>query len=749
MHRTICATLLVWFLCIAVSPARAEWIDNGTPICTDPSVQELNYIIPDDEGGAFIMWRDRRDGFYSYYIQKITADGDVLWTTDGIPVCPYACRWKAVVAITDHDGGIIVTFLHREDVALTASAGDRPIYRDDMDELLRNNVFSGGGSEYDVYRNEKFALKTAGFSRGFSDPLTSPASDDNIYAQKIDRDGLIQWADTGIAVCRAPGNQWRHLAYPDGEGGAIIVWDDYRDGNWDIYAQRIDADGNIIWQEDGVPVCTTPENQAYSRITTDGMGGAVISWKDFRDENNHVYLQRIDSDGTLLLEKDGRPITTTPAEGRQPVPVYIGPGEVIVSWVQEVEDGREIRAQKIDLYGNTLWPAEDIYMISAPSLSCPCWLQPDRRGGIIVTVEAVVGDWEDYNRDIFAQRLDGNGNVQWGPAGIPVIEYPEFQNEHMVVGDGAGGTYVFWKDSRNGRRHRDIYGQWIRASGELMWEADGRVICDADSSQRFARGISDRHGGAMLCWIDERNEAPDDNNYDIYAWRVFSEMPIEAHLDIRPGSCPNPLNPKSRGVLPVAILGTEDFDVTEIDRSTILLEGAAPLRCSLEDVATPAAGEKECTCTEERADGYQDLTLKFRTQEIINAIDLESCTEVVPLKITGKNRDGKAFEGYDCVFIVGNGHGEGLHAAPRERPMLKSAPSDPVQIISFEIPARASVEMSIYNVAGRLVKRIVRGSVPAGVHTIEWDASNVQSGIYFMRIRAGAMMTTGKIVLVR
>ena len=72
---------------------------------------------------------------------------------------------------------------------------------------------------------------------------------------------------------------------------------------------------------------------------------------------------------------------------------------------------------------------------------------------------------------------------------------------------------------------------------------------------------------------------------------------IEVAVDIRPGSCPNPLNCKSKGVLPVAILGTAELDVTSIDPVTVRLAGAYPLRFELEDVATPftpLTGKQDC-----------------------------------------------------------------------------------------------------------------------------------------------------------
>lgn len=126
-------------------------------------------------------------------------------------------------------------------------------------------------------------------------------------------------------------------------------------------------------------------------------------------------------------------------------------------------------------------------------------------------------------------------------------------------------------------------------------------------------------------------------------------------IDIKPQSCPNPLNPRSRGVLPVAILGREEFDVATIDPTSIRLEGAAPLRWSIEDVATPVAGEgEECECTTEGEDGYLDLTLKFAAQEIAAALGDLSDDEVISLALTGalsRDHGSTPIHGRDCVVI--------------------------------------------------------------------------------------------------
>jgi hypothetical protein len=128
-------------------------------------------------------------------------------------------------------------------------------------------------------------------------------------------------------------------------------------------------------------------------------------------------------------------------------------------------------------------------------------------------------------------------------------------------------------------------------------------------------------------------------------------------LDIKPQSCPNPLAARSKGVLPVAILGTEDFDVTTIDIATITLAGVSPLRSNLEDVATPLNKDDECECSSEGPDGFTDLTLKFDRQEIIAALgdlSLLPRRSVIPLTLSGMlmGDDMITLEGTDCIVLL-------------------------------------------------------------------------------------------------
>jgi hypothetical protein len=136
--------------------------------------------------------------------------------------------------------------------------------------------------------------------------------------------------------------------------------------------------------------------------------------------------------------------------------------------------------------------------------------------------------------------------------------------------------------------------------------------------------------------------------------RVVPIAPVEVIIDIRPASCPNPLNLRSQGLLPVTILGSDCFDVTSVDPASIRLCNVGPLRSTYEDVATPVLGRSECECTTDGPDGYMDLTLKFRTQAIVAELPAEVVAgDAVVLGLTGALRDGRRIHAADCTVVRG------------------------------------------------------------------------------------------------
>jgi hypothetical protein len=169
-------------------------------------------------------------------------------------------------------------------------------------------------------------------------------------------DAGAQWQRDGIAVCAAASaDQGSEAICPDGTGGVILAWTDFRDGDWNIYAQRLDADGNRQWGAAGIPVCTNTEWQHSPEIVSDGAGGAVVVWRDQRFTNYPLFAQRLDALGGALWAANG--VFVGSPSWRFPFQKLVNAGSsgFILAWIGLPGDSNSVYLQRLDADGNTLW----------------------------------------------------------------------------------------------------------------------------------------------------------------------------------------------------------------------------------------------------------------------------------------------------------------------------------------------------------------------------------------------------------
>lgn len=255
-------------------------------------------------------------------------------------------------------------------------------------------------------------------------------------------------------------------------------------------------------------------------------------------------------------------------------------------------------------------------------------------------------------------------------------------------------------------------------------------------------------------------------------------------FDIKPGSCPNSLHiklndddngedswvkdtddtmatkdkddqkKKKKVVLPAAILGTADFDVSLIDPTTVTLQGVPALRWEIEDEAALVVDPVDtCDCTEDEHDGYPDLELKFNKKELIEALGEVHDGQEIVLTVAGQLIDGTPFEGYDCVLIRthdDDDEGDDSYNGSDSDVLTTSTilkgnypnPFNPVTEISFSLSSAGDVKLEIFNIMGQKVATVVDEFMHAGQHTVQWDAGSFSSGVYFYRLTAGDFAET-------
>jgi len=286
---------------------------------------------------------------------------------------------------------------------------------------------------------------------------------------------------------------------------------------------------------------------------------------------------------------------------------------------------------------------------------------------------------------------------------------------------------------------------------------DSGIAC---GSETYSWTIPDTPSDECLVRVsDDSDDVPADASDLVFTIYRPGDM-IYVDFDIKPGSCPNPFNTKSNGKLPVAILGTDVFDASDIDPATVMLEGVSPLRWNWEDVSTPVIDPTDtCDCTSRGGDGYTDMTFKFDTQDIADALETQmpfADGETRILTITGMTYAGVPIEGTDCVRIIHKGQSRSSTGSIAGYSLGKNYPNpfNPETDISFTLPERANASLIVYNVLGKAIKVLVDREMSAGTHTFHWDGRDefgnpVSSGIYFYRLKADVFDQTMKMVLMK
>ncbi len=329
----------------------------------------------------------------------------------------------------------------------------------------------------------------------------------------------MQWTANGVAICTATGNQQVPTIVSDGSGGAIITWQDFRNGLSDIYAQRVNASGAVQWTANGVVICTVTGNQLYPTIVSDSSGGAIITWEDARNGNYDIYAQRVNASGAVQWTANGVAICTATANQNNPVITSDGSGGAIITWWDSRNGNYDIYAQRVNASGAVQWTTDGDSICTVTGNQLYPVIVSDGSGGAIIT-------WYDSrngNYDIYAQRVNASGLVQWTANGVAICTAANDQTFPTIVSDGSGGAIITWQDLRGS--DQDIYAQRVNASGLVQWTANGVAICTATGLQENPTIVPDGLGGAIITWDNLRN-----SNYDIYAQHVAADAALPIQL---------------------------------------------------------------------------------------------------------------------------------------------------------------------------------------------------------------------------
>jgi len=548
---------------------NVQWQENGLPLVHEEEWQHGVVAEPDGSGGFVAAWVDARydDNDPDIFCQRVDAAGSCLWDFNGLPLSLADGDQQMVDIDSDGNGGFYASWASWD--GSTFSERDSYIQRVDGTGQVQwptNGLLLSGGDDNCVHETKPICTATGALffrreahedlmgiyiketdpygnilTQGIGIPVVEaiagslwdeefqlvPLSADHsllawtdmrfsitdnrrVYYQILDQDGIALLENFGIPLCPdTPGEQVVNASAQSSDECALIVWRDNRTFSQysKDYVQKIDAEGNLLWDSDGVQVMPGCDNGWETSAFADAEGGAFIIVK----VSDGVSLQHLDSNGNRLLGDTGAHLDISMGMYIELQFLQDGQGSLLALKCDDSLD--EILLYCISDEGQINW-ATPVYCMGYNIRNAVA--APYSDGGAVIA-------WEDERnsdeQDIYAQRIDGDGYFMWSPGGIPVVEDPdENYIDPGLIEAADGSIFITWEAGWS-----DLFCQRLSPYGVRTFPDEGVTICDADGEQDDPVMIADTSGGVIFCWRDMRE-------YEVYSADLYC-----AHLNASGG----------------------------------------------------------------------------------------------------------------------------------------------------------------------------------------------------------------------
>ncbi len=328
-------------------------------------------------------------------------------------------------------------------------------------------------------------------------------------AQDIIKDDFLVNDDAGSA----------HQNYPsismDAAGNFIIVWQDFRDANGDIYFQRYNDTGAPLGINTIVNDDTGSAYQGYTSISMDGASNYVIVWDDMRNVNNDIdiYFQRYNNTGETLGVNTKVNDDVDSIKQWDPKIAMDAAGYFVTVWIDERNGHPDIYFQRFTSTGVALGVNTKVNDDATNTDQVNPSIAMDATGSFIIA-------WQDFrnnNWDIYYQRYTDTGTSTGVNIKVNDDLVDESQYYPSIAMDAIGGFIITWQDFRKG--NWDIYFQRYNDTGTTLG-VNTKVNDDAGSAyQKVPRISTNTIGDFVIVWMDYRYGQ---TNSDIFGRRFFS-----------------------------------------------------------------------------------------------------------------------------------------------------------------------------------------------------------------------------------
>ncbi len=474
-------------------------------------IQEIiidDFLVNDDTSGGCLQWRSsvsiNRDGNFIVAwadFRSTDYDGDIYcqrYTEGGNPIGenfkvnndsggpywnPYWLQIRPIVANFEGENFVIVWEDWRN--------GEPDIYGQIYDSIgmcrgINFRVNDDYNSKQQFYPWVSMSIST--FVVVWEDWRNGNA---DIYAQIYDSLGTTKGINFRINDNIGSSNQLGVSVSMSDSGSFVVVWEDWRNGDADIYGQLYDSNGSPVGSNFKVNANFNSSSQQRPTISSDSLENFIVVWEDWRDGNASIYGKIYDGAGNSLVED-----------------FKISKGEKPSVWMNDREDFVIVWEKGTDgIYGRIYnlagVPQAEEFKISSDV--------SDKLDPRVTINEEIIVTWTDYrenNPDIYGQRFNLSGVPQGSNFKINNDGASSYQDFPAIGMDSTGNFVIIWYDYRNGSRgpynDPDIYGQKYNKSGEPCG-SNFRINDDGTQHAQLFPSLSmNRNGNFIVVWQDNR-----------------------------------------------------------------------------------------------------------------------------------------------------------------------------------------------------------------------------------------------------
>jgi hypothetical protein len=608
----------------------------------------------------------------------------------------------------------------------------------------------------------------------------------DIYLQRLDSLGVPQWQVGGILIDGHPQESWvtdYDLAVDNTDNAIVSMNDTRTGGDRDIYAYRISPEGNFLWGADGLTLSNNNDFEAGPRIAVTSGGNIVFAWQQettvmgnvvnvrkvtpagtdvwapatitltsqygmsiprivAADSDQvivqyliargsgmyaakHIFVQKFDSVGAPMWTDTGRVVSSNGGIGIQMFPDLIpdGHGGAFSFWYDShLQNQLHVFAQHVSTGGTMTWQAGGLQASTSnteiqSSPSAACFPGTDH---LAVFYQTANSGQTQYG--FGGQLISADGQRRWGGAGIAFVPVGNQSSDFITARTQDTGVTVAYRAGITGTTYL-IKAMHVDSAGSMIWNNSPRTLCSNTATKGRLFASVNRFGQFLATWTDQRHDEG-----DIYLQNINADGSLG---DLAPPVLPPVLNITAPAdsseaiVLPVLVtFETENFVIARSGGDGVLDVRVNGTHVEWHD----SVGAIRLASLQ---NGLNSVVLELVTyaHQSLDPAVIDS----VRIRYT-PNDAGNLNPDLPTVFSL-------LPAYPN--------PFNPSTVLTYTLPQAAVVRLSIFNVLGQEVAKLVNGMENAGVHQISFDGASLSGGIYFCRIEAGSLTRMQKLVLLK